>query len=126
MRWRSRGRVLTPPVADGWGVSHAALPTVEALDGDIATILFAARDGEGRSSIGRARVSLADGTGGATAASSSLRSTATVRRSSRMLRLPTSSAERRASSAAAGSRCRTWRALVTWSITAASPCPTKS
>ena len=43
-----------------------------------------------------------------------------------MLRRPTSSAERSASSAAAGSRRSTWRALVTWSITAASPCPTKS
>jgi len=62
MRWRSRGRILTPPVAPGWGVSHAALPTVEALDGDIATILFAARDDGGRSSIGRAHVSLADHT----------------------------------------------------------------
>ena len=37
-----------------------------------------------------------------------------------MLRRPTSSAERSASSAAARSRCRTWRALVTWSIAAAS------
>ena len=49
-----------------------------------------------------------------------------MRRSSRMLRRPRSSAERSASSAAAGSRCSTWRAPVTWSMTAASPCPTKS
>ena len=43
-----------------------------------------------------------------------------------MLRRPTSSADRKASSAASGSRRRTCRALVTCSMTAASPCPTKS
>ena len=49
-----------------------------------------------------------------------------MRRSSSMLRRPTSSADRSASSADAGSRRSTCRALVTWSMTAASPCPTKS
>ena len=43
-----------------------------------------------------------------------------------MLRRPTSSADRSASSAEAGSRRSTCRALVTWSMTAPNPCPTKS
>ena len=46
--------------------------------------------------------------------------------SSCMLRRPTSSADRSASSAASASRRSTCLALVTCSITAARPCPTKS
>ena len=61
MRWRSLGRFLTPPVAAGWGISHAAVPTVEGIRDDTVSVLFAARDELGRSSIGRVRLRLADG-----------------------------------------------------------------
>ena len=58
MRWAKRGLVLEPPRGLPWAHSHAALPVPDVLpDGDVA-LYFSARDAEGRSRIGRARISL--------------------------------------------------------------------
>src|SRR5918996_123143 len=62
MSWRSIGVVLPAPLSPAWAVSHAALPTVERLDGDAAATLFTARDAQGRGTIGRAHLDLGRGT----------------------------------------------------------------
>lgn len=53
--------MLPTPVGQEWAATHAALPTLERVDGDRARILFSGRDAQGRASIGRADVSLAGG-----------------------------------------------------------------
>lgn len=48
--WLPLGRVVAPPVAAGWGASHAAYPTALPLDGGRVRIFFSTRDATNRSS----------------------------------------------------------------------------
>ena len=55
MSWSARGLVVDAPPPVPWAASHAALPVVLALDGDLR-IWCSARDAEGRSHIASGRL----------------------------------------------------------------------
>ncbi|UYO49206.1 hypothetical protein KQX64_00770 [Rhodopseudomonas palustris] len=48
-RWRKRGRIFCPDGQFPWMKSHAAVPIVEALDGNLHRIYFSSRDSANRS-----------------------------------------------------------------------------
>jgi hypothetical protein len=52
MRWRKLGRVFTCDGTRAWSRSHAAVPTVGAVEGPRARIYYSARDGGQRSHTG--------------------------------------------------------------------------
>jgi hypothetical protein len=56
--WEKRGLLWEPPGPIEWGVSHAALPALDQIEGDRHWLYFSARDASGRASIGRAEVRL--------------------------------------------------------------------
>ena len=61
MAWRRLGLVLEPRRIGDWSLTHAMVPFVRR-DGDQFELLFSARNGQGRSHTGRARLTLeADG-----------------------------------------------------------------
>src|SRR4051812_14008846 len=66
MTWLKTGVVIPPPTELPWVASHAAVPTVGAIDGDVVTVYFTVRDSQRRSHVLDARISIAtDGTIGA-------------------------------------------------------------
>jgi hypothetical protein len=54
--WNRRGLLVTTPTGQPWARSHAALPTVERVDGDMIELLHSPRDDRGRAHIARAHV----------------------------------------------------------------------
>lgn len=60
MRWEKKGILLPAPPPVDWATSHLMVPVADVQDGEL-TVYFGARDAEGRSRIGRARVDLDSG-----------------------------------------------------------------
>jgi hypothetical protein len=60
-KWAKQGPLWAPPGKVGWGRSHAALPTLDPIDGNRHWLYFSSRDESGRSLIGRVEVELRDG-----------------------------------------------------------------
>lgn len=59
--WRKRGLLWEPPGQLPWAASHAALPTIDRIEGDRHWVYFSPRDPEGRSHVARVEVTLDDG-----------------------------------------------------------------
>ena len=61
-RWSRRGLLMSTPEGRSWAHSHAALPTIEALDhGRTMSIYYSPRDTGGRAHIARARLEVTPG-----------------------------------------------------------------
>jgi predicted GH43/DUF377 family glycosyl hydrolase len=58
VQWERRGLVFRPDGERAWMRSHASLPVVRPLDGDLVRVFFASRDAEQRSHVGFADVDL--------------------------------------------------------------------
>ncbi|MDP8213178.1 MAG: hypothetical protein P9X22_07835 [Candidatus Zapsychrus exili] len=58
MKWRKLGRIIEPSKEIKWMQTHAMLPTVDYLEGDIYRVYFSGRDGENRSLIGYADIDI--------------------------------------------------------------------
>ncbi len=52
VRWRKLGHVYAPSAESSWLCSHAAVPVVERIGGDLVRIYFSSRDGRNRSHTG--------------------------------------------------------------------------
>jgi hypothetical protein len=63
--WERLGRIVAPPELGGWARSHASVPFVRAVEGDLH-LFYSTRDERGRSHTVRAGLDL-DASGGATA-----------------------------------------------------------
>ena len=59
-RWRRLGRVLDPTDRASWMRTHAALPVVLSVDGDVVRFFVGGRDDQGRGQTGAVDCSLRD------------------------------------------------------------------
>jgi hypothetical protein len=60
MRWIKKGLLFVPDGKFGWMRTHAALPVVDPLGGNLFALYFSARDEQGRARIGRLDFDITD------------------------------------------------------------------
>ena len=52
MKWKKHGRIFDSPIHLDWVNSHASVPVIEFIEGDLFKVYFCSRDHKGRSNIG--------------------------------------------------------------------------
>ena len=58
MRWEKIGNIFTPNNNFPWMISHASVPFVERVKGDIYKIFFSSRNQENKSLIGWVEINI--------------------------------------------------------------------